>query len=85
MATYDELIGSRYGVEEMAERIGADSVNFQSIKGLVRATDMKKDELCLGCVTGKYPTPLAQKLADDMKEKFERGFKETRRIYEIMA
>jgi amidophosphoribosyltransferase len=85
MATYNELIGSRYGAEEIAERIGADSVNYQSINGLVRATGMKKDELCLGCVTGKYPTPLAQKLADDMKEKFERGFKETGRIYEIMA
>ncbi|MFQ5836787.1 MAG: amidophosphoribosyltransferase, partial [Candidatus Bathyarchaeia archaeon] len=60
-------------------------VNYQSIDGLVRATGMKKDELCLGCVTGKYPTPLAQKLADEMKEKFDRGFKETGRIYEIMA
>jgi len=85
MATYNELIGSRYGAEEIAERIGADTVNYQSIDGLVRATGMKKDELCLGCVTGKYPTPLAQKLADEMKEKFDRGFKETGRIYEIMA
>jgi len=36
----------------------------------------------LGCVSGKYPTPLAQKLAEEMKEKFEKGYEETGRIYE---
>jgi uncharacterized protein (DUF2249 family) len=39
----------------------------------------------LGCVTGKYPTPLAQKMADDMREKFEKGYKETGRIYEVSS
>jgi uncharacterized protein (DUF2249 family) len=38
--------------------------------------------LCLGCITGKYPTPMAQKLADEMKERFEKGYNETGRIYE---
>jgi uncharacterized protein (DUF2249 family) len=36
----------------------------------------------MACITGKYPTPLAQKMADEMKTKFMRGYKEKGRIYE---
>ncbi len=82
MATYRQLIGSRYGPDEIAKKIRADTVNYQLLDDFVRATGMKKEDLCLACVTGKYPTPLAQKMADEMKEKFEKGFKETGRIYE---
>jgi amidophosphoribosyltransferase len=83
MATYGELIGSRHEPEEIAKIVGADAVNYQSVNGLIKATGLSRNELCLGCVTGKYPTPLAQKLADEMKEKFEKGYKETGRIYEV--
>ncbi len=82
MATYKELIGSRYEPEEIAEIVGADEVNYQSVEGLVKATRMSKDELCLGCITGEYPTPMAQRLADEMKERFASGYDEKGRIYE---
>jgi len=85
MATYGELIGSKYEPQEIAEIIGADSVNYQSLNNFIKATGFKKNEICLGCVTGEYPTPLAQKIADEMKEKFERGEKEIGRIYEIAS
>ena len=83
MTTYGELIGSRYEAEEVARIVGADAVNYQSVDGLVRATGLGRNELCLGCITRKYPTPMAQKLADDMKKRFENGYKETGRIYEV--
>jgi len=82
MATYRELIGSRYEPEEIAEIVGADEVNYQSVEALVKATRMSKDELCLGCITGKYPTSMAQRLADEMKERFANGYNEKGRIYE---
>lgn len=82
MATYGELIGSDRSPEEIAEVIGADSVNYQSLEGFIDATGMRKDELCLGCITGRYPTRLAQELADKMREKHENGHEETGRIYE---
>ena len=82
MATYKELIGSKYEANEIADIVGADAVNYQSIEGLVRATGLEKENLCMGCITGKYPTPLAQKLADEMKERFENGYNEKARIYE---
>ncbi|MEM2977709.1 MAG: amidophosphoribosyltransferase [Candidatus Hadarchaeales archaeon] len=82
MATFGELIGSTHREEEIARLIGADSVHYQSLEGFVRATGMKREELCLGCLTGKYPTPLAQKIADEMRERFERGEVEKGRVYE---
>jgi len=85
MATYSELIGSRHDPEEIAGIIGADAVNYQSIQGLVKSIGLSEDELCLACLTGKYPTPLAQKMADDMKERFEKGYKETGRVYEMAS
>jgi amidophosphoribosyltransferase len=83
MATYGELIGSQNRAEEIAEIVGADAVNYQSVEGLIEATGLKRNELCLGCITGKYPTPLAQTLADEMKARFEQGYNETGRIYEV--
>jgi len=83
MATYSELIGSTHGAEEIAKIIGADTVSYQSIKGFVEATEFAKEDLCLGCITGQYPTPLAQRIADRMKEKFLGGYKETGRLYEL--
>jgi amidophosphoribosyltransferase len=82
MATYRELIGSQHDSDEIAEIVGADAVNYQSVDGLIRATGLDKQQLCLGCITGKYPTPMAQKLANEMKERFESGYNERGRIYE---
>ena len=83
MATYGELIGSTRETEEIAQVVGADSLSYQSVDRFVKATGMRKDELCFGCVTGKYPTPLAQRLSNWMRRKFFSGHKETGRIYEI--
>jgi len=83
MATYRELIGSTRTPEEIAKEIGADSVNYQSFEGFVKATGLRREELCFGCATGDYPTPLANRLAKWMREYFEKGYKEEGRIYEL--
>jgi amidophosphoribosyltransferase len=82
MATFGELIGTKNDEAGVAKAIGADKVRYLSIKSFVEATGMKKEKLCLGCLTCKYPTPIAQKMADDMKAKFRKGEKEPGRIYE---
>ena len=82
MATYGELIGSTKEAEEIADFVGADSVNYQSLNGFVRSTGLRGDELCLGCVNGRYPTSIAQELAREMRERFEKGYVETGRICE---
>lgn len=87
MATYSELIAARHETEgEIALEIDPDGrteIHYQPIPDFVKATGMKEDELCLACVTGKYPTPKAQKLADERRERFEKGEEDTkRRAYE---
>jgi hypothetical protein len=50
----------------------------------VRATGESHDNLCMACITGKYPTPLAQKMADEMRTRFLNGYTEKGRIYEAI-
>ncbi len=85
MATYGELIGFRHTPDEIAEIIGADSVNYQSIEGFVKSVGTSEDELCLACATSMYPTPLAQRMADEMRASVEKGHKETGRVYEVAS
>jgi amidophosphoribosyltransferase len=83
MSTYGQLIGSKHNTEEIAKIIGADAVCYQSIEDLIGATSFSRDQLCLACITGKYPTPLAQRIADEMRKRFLAGHEEKGRLYEI--
>jgi amidophosphoribosyltransferase len=82
MTTYSELIGAHLRPDEIAKELGADSINYLPIEEYVKATDASRDDLCLGCVTGEYPTQMANKLSHDMKTSLEMGEKEDGRIYE---
>ncbi|MDQ2872162.1 MAG: amidophosphoribosyltransferase, partial [Candidatus Eremiobacteraeota bacterium] len=55
MATYDELIAANFTVEEIREKIGADTLGYLSVEGLTKATKRKDTEMCLGCLNGSYP------------------------------
>jgi len=83
MSSYGQLIGSNHNPEEIAKIIGADGVCYQSIEALVKATGQTEDQLCLACVTGKYPTPCAQKMADTAKKMFFEGREIKSRVYEV--
>jgi amidophosphoribosyltransferase len=83
MSTYGQLIGSKHDPEGIAKIIGADKVCYQSIDGLVQATGQRREDLCMACITGEYPTPLAQKIADQNKAKFLQGCEEKGRLYEL--
>lgn len=58
----EELIASNNSIEEIRELIGADSLTFLSVEGMVRAIG-RTDEgpeagHCLACFTGNYPTEI---------------------------
>jgi amidophosphoribosyltransferase len=55
MATHDELIAANFTVDEIREKIGADSLGYLSKEGLLQAVARKRGEMCLGCLTGEYP------------------------------
>ena len=58
MATKWELIAARKTVPEIREHLGADSLGYLSLDGLIRAVDLPKDIFCLACFTGQYPIPV---------------------------
>ena len=58
MSVKDELIASR-GTDDIERKIGADSVTYQSIDGLVNAIGLPRGNLCLACLNGDYPTHLS--------------------------
>jgi len=61
-STKEELIASKYSVEELREIIGADSLIFLSTEGMIdaigRTDDGENRGHCLACFTGKYPTEI---------------------------
>lgn len=63
MATYGQLIGSKLTAEEIAARLGADSVNYQTEEGLIKAIGLEAKNVCIACVNGRYPTKIARELA----------------------
>jgi amidophosphoribosyltransferase len=57
-ATRAELIANGMGIDEIARSIGADSLGYISLEGMVGATNQKRDNLCAACFTGEYPIAL---------------------------
>jgi amidophosphoribosyltransferase len=51
----DELIASRMNVDEICKYIGADSLAYISIKGMVESIKDKKEDYCFACFDGEYP------------------------------
>lgn len=58
LARRDELIAARMTVPEIGEFIGADSIGYLSLEGLIRAIDAPGTGFCTGCLTGQYPVPV---------------------------
>ncbi|HWJ83056.1 MAG TPA: amidophosphoribosyltransferase [Nocardioides sp.] len=57
-ATRAELIANGLDVDEIASSIGADSLGYISLAGMVEATGQPAPSLCTACFTGEYPIPL---------------------------
>jgi len=53
--TKEHLIGARYSVEEICRIIGADSLGYLSIEGLLKTVEGSGCGFCLGCFSGEYP------------------------------
>jgi amidophosphoribosyltransferase len=58
MATRRELIAAQKTIAEVRDAIGADSLGYLSIDGLIKAVALPKDHFCLACFTGDYPIPV---------------------------
>lgn len=68
LPSYAELIAANKSVEEIRKEIGADSLAYLSVENLVEAIGLGRENLCLGCLTGSYPTQFGNKIAKMMKD-----------------
>ncbi|BAB04349.1 amidophosphoribosyltransferase [Halalkalibacterium halodurans] len=61
-STKEELIAATHSIEEMRKQMGADSLSFLSLEGLVkgvgRSNEVSSCGQCLACFTGQYPTEI---------------------------
>jgi amidophosphoribosyltransferase len=69
MARRDELIASEMEIEGIRRHIGADSLGYLSLDGMIRATGATRADLCTACFTGDYLVPVQLELT---KESLER-------------
>ena len=55
----NDLIASRMTTDEVREYIGADSLGYLSLEGMLEAINIESESSCTACWTGKYPTLIA--------------------------
>ncbi len=54
-----DLIAANHTVAEVADYIGADSLGYLSLEGMLEAIGLNPSTTCSACWTGKYPTLIA--------------------------
>jgi amidophosphoribosyltransferase len=59
-ASAGELIANGLTVDQICASIGADSLGYISMEGLVAATEQPADNLCRACFDGVYPIELPE-------------------------
>jgi amidophosphoribosyltransferase len=56
----EKLIAAQKSVKEICKFLGATSLSYLSINGMVRATGLPKERFCLSAFNGEYPLPIFQ-------------------------
>ncbi len=67
--TGKELIANEHSMEEIKSYLGADSIGYLSVEGMVRATGHPSSKFCMACYTGDYPVPFDSNLHKLIMEK----------------
>ena len=56
--TRKELMAANNSQEQIREFLGADSLGYLSLDGMIASTGLPANEFCAACYTGKYPSPV---------------------------
>ncbi|MHB9149763.1 MAG: amidophosphoribosyltransferase [Thermoleophilia bacterium] len=62
MASQGEFIAFERTVEEVGREIGATSLAYLSLEGLIKATGLGEESFCTACFSGDYPCPVPEEL-----------------------
>lgn len=63
-----QLIASHMKVKEIGKFVGADSLSYLSLDGLIKASRLQSNSLCTACFDGKYPMPVEGGFRKDVFE-----------------
>jgi amidophosphoribosyltransferase len=68
MKTREELIAANYSVEEIGKLLGADSLAYLSLEGLLKAIRKAGGgkNYCVACLTERYPVPVPGEIYDSL-------------------
>lgn len=58
--TRDELVANSMTVEEICDFLGADSLGYLSVEGLLNSVPQDRGGYCTACFTARYPVPVEQ-------------------------
>ena len=58
----NQLLAARMDVESIRAYIGADSLGYLSIDGLLRAVSLPRQNFCLACLNGEYPIEIPHEI-----------------------
>src|SRR5689334_1491767 len=54
----EKLLANQCTLDQIREYLGADSIGYLDVEGLVNATGQPESDFCLACFTGDYPIPV---------------------------
>ncbi len=63
----EELIANNYSLEETRKYLGANSLNYLSIKKMLEVLENGKNNFCSACFDGNYPVPITDHLATNQQ------------------
>jgi len=58
--TKKELIAAKHTIEEIRQFIGVDSLKYLSLDGMLNSMMLPKEEFCVACFNGDYPTTICK-------------------------
>ncbi|MBD3331299.1 amidophosphoribosyltransferase [candidate division GN15 bacterium] len=67
MPTHSELIANRMSVQEIQDYIGADSLAYLSIDGMLSMPSLPRTTFCSSCFSGKYVMKVPRSNGDKLK------------------
>lgn len=61
IASQSELVAVHYSLDEIRAQLGATSLGYLSLEGMVRATGRPADDFCTSCFSGEYPIDIGER------------------------
>jgi amidophosphoribosyltransferase len=65
--TRKELIGASHNVDEIRRYLGADSLGYLSLDGMLKATGSEPSNFCHACFTGQYKVGIAPEATPQLR------------------